>query len=209
MKVYLVREEVEGDDGIREFSILGTYFDRNDALTQMQKVIKDDSYGLIARNGIYEEREGFFQTNYDNGFVEWSVTEQLVTGIIPFADKRAIYDEVKLEYRTQDVYSHVSDMDLEITDADAVKVAEIFINKYNCDIPENDSFECIIRDYISEKTETLEELFQDAVENDADEYDFYKGLLDSGYTLEDIKVYLPKNFESTKAFLENHGLLED
>lgn len=128
---------------------------------------------------------------------------------MPYADKRAIYDEVNLEYRTQDVYSHVSDMDMEITDADAVKVAEIFINKYDCDTPENDAFECIIRDFISEKTETLEQLFQDAVVNDADEYDFYKGLLDSGYTLEDIKVYLPKNFESTKAFLEEHGLQED
>ena len=49
--------------------------------------------------------------------------------------------------------------------------------------------------------------FENASENDVDELDFFMDLLDTGFTLEDIKENLPDRYEYSKAFLEDHGLI--
>ena len=49
--------------------------------------------------------------------------------------------------------------------------------------------------------------FENASENQMDELDFFMDLLDSGITLEDIKIYCPDKYEYSKLFMEEHGLL--
>ena len=49
--------------------------------------------------------------------------------------------------------------------------------------------------------------FEDASELQMDELDFFMNLLDTGFTLDDIKEYLPEKYEYSKNFMEGHGLI--
>ena len=53
----------------------------------------------------------------------------------------------------------------------------------------------------------LDERYRCAGEVFDSELDFYMDLLDTGFTLEDIKENLPDVYESTKMFCEEHGLV--
>jgi hypothetical protein len=53
----------------------------------------------------------------------------------------------------------------------------------------------------------LEERFSEAEEVQEDELDFFMELLESGVTLEHIRVYAPKRYEYVKQFCEEHGLV--
>lgn len=53
----------------------------------------------------------------------------------------------------------------------------------------------------------ISDRFENASENQMDELDFFMDLLDSGITLEDIKIYCPDKYEYSKLFMEEHGLL--
>lgn len=49
--------------------------------------------------------------------------------------------------------------------------------------------------------------FEYAAEEQLDELDFFMDLLDTGFTLEDIKLHLPEKYEYSKRFMEEHGLI--
>ena len=49
--------------------------------------------------------------------------------------------------------------------------------------------------------------FQYAAENDIDELDFFMDLIETGFTLDDIKKNLPEKYKYSKQFLEEHGLI--
>jgi hypothetical protein len=49
--------------------------------------------------------------------------------------------------------------------------------------------------------------FNFAAENQIDEFDFFIDLLADGITLEDIKMYIPEQYEYSKTFLEEHGFI--
>lgn len=53
----------------------------------------------------------------------------------------------------------------------------------------------------------LEERFNLASEKQLDELDFFTDLLETGFTLDDIKENLPDKYEYSKQFLEEHGLI--
>ena len=53
----------------------------------------------------------------------------------------------------------------------------------------------------------LEARFEHATEEQVDELDFFMDLLDTGFTLEDIKENLPEKYEYSKVFMEDHGLI--
>lgn len=53
----------------------------------------------------------------------------------------------------------------------------------------------------------LDARFTYASENDIDELDFFRDLLETGFTLDDIKENLPDRYEYSKEFLEEHGLI--
>lgn len=55
--------------------------------------------------------------------------------------------------------------------------------------------------------EELEARFTHAAEVQLDELDFFTDLLEIGYTLEDIKNYIPDRYEYSKNFMEEHGLV--
>lgn len=53
----------------------------------------------------------------------------------------------------------------------------------------------------------LEERFKKLSENNINELDFFCDLIETGFTLDDIKTYLPSKYEYTKDFCEVHGLV--
>ena len=53
----------------------------------------------------------------------------------------------------------------------------------------------------------LYERFNFASENQLDELDFFTDLIETGFTLDDIKENLPDKYEYSKQFLEEHGLI--
>lgn len=78
-KIYILCEEYEDDDGIREFSIIATSFNENKCKEKMQEEIKCDKYGLIKENGVEDyESNTHFCTNFNNGFVEYYILEENV-----------------------------------------------------------------------------------------------------------------------------------
>ena len=67
------------------------------------------------------------------------------------------YRKCRLIYRIEDAECHVADMDLServrnlFQPSDYKAIAERFINNHDCNLTENDQFECIIEDYVKEK----------------------------------------------------------
>lgn len=53
----------------------------------------------------------------------------------------------------------------------------------------------------------LEARFEYAAEEQLDELDFFMDLLDTGFTLDDIKENLPEQYEYSKSYMEEHGLI--
>lgn len=49
--------------------------------------------------------------------------------------------------------------------------------------------------------------FNEVIESQTDELDFFMELLEVGYTLDDIKKYCPERYEFSKLFMEEHGLI--
>lgn len=78
-KVHALCEEYEDGDGIREFKILALSHDEDALRNLMQAKIREDEYGLIAKNGVDEDlRDNHFMTNFCNGFVEYYIVEEEV-----------------------------------------------------------------------------------------------------------------------------------
>lgn len=55
--------------------------------------------------------------------------------------------------------------------------------------------------------EELRARFENAAELQVDELDFFMNLIETGLTLDDIYEYLPEQYEYSKQFMEEHGLL--
>lgn len=55
--------------------------------------------------------------------------------------------------------------------------------------------------------EELNAQFEHAAEVGMDELDFFMNLLEIGITLEDVKEFLPEQYDYTKKFMEEHGLI--
>ncbi|RGC58429.1 hypothetical protein DXA92_07855 [Agathobaculum butyriciproducens] len=49
--------------------------------------------------------------------------------------------------------------------------------------------------------------FEQALEQQMDELDFFIYLLGEGITLSDIKTFCPENYEYSKMFMAEHGLV--
>lgn len=72
----------------------------------------------------------------------------------------AVYRIKQLEYRIQDVHNHIEDMHINgslgedeyyFVKKHTEELAEKFLDKYeDCNIPENDAFEMLINDFISD-----------------------------------------------------------
>lgn len=53
----------------------------------------------------------------------------------------------------------------------------------------------------------LDQMFKNAAESQEDELDFFIDLMEAGITLDDIKEFLPEQYEYSKNFMEDHGLI--
>lgn len=53
----------------------------------------------------------------------------------------------------------------------------------------------------------LDQMFKNAAESQEDELDFFIDLMGAGITLEDIKEFLPEQYEYSKNYMEDHGLI--
>ena len=76
--LYVLCEEFEGKDGIREFSILAMSEDKALLQELLKKKVEMDEYNFIADKGIDTDDEDHFMTNFENGFVEYYISEQPV-----------------------------------------------------------------------------------------------------------------------------------
>lgn len=76
--VFILCEEYEGDDGIRQFQILSVSNDRDYLRELMQKNIAEDPYGYVKSKGIADHRADHFETNFNDGFVEYYILEEPV-----------------------------------------------------------------------------------------------------------------------------------
>lgn len=68
-------------------------------------------------------------------------------------EKRAVYEEVKMEYLKEDARMHIADMRSEeyaesVSDETCKELAELFIERYDSNIAENDIWDSIISDWL-------------------------------------------------------------
>ncbi len=75
-KMYVLCEEYEDADAIREFKVLALSPDENELKKLLKAKIDKDEYGFIATKGIDYESEIHFKTSYDYGFVEYYILGQ-------------------------------------------------------------------------------------------------------------------------------------
>lgn len=55
--------------------------------------------------------------------------------------------------------------------------------------------------------EEISARFENAIETQMDELDFFMELIDIGISLGDIEKYCPEKYEYSKSFMEQHGLV--
>lgn len=60
----------------------------------------------------------------------------------------------------------------------------------------------------SDLSSELDARFEEVLNKRLGELDFFKDLIDTGFTLEDIEQYLPEKYEYSKAFMKEHGLIQ-
>ena len=77
-KVSVLCEEHEWDDGIREFNVVAVSKDKDALKRLMKSEIAKDGYGVIGKNGVFEHDEDHFCTNFDEGFVEYYISDEWV-----------------------------------------------------------------------------------------------------------------------------------
>lgn len=77
-KVYVLCEEHEDDNGIRDFEILGVSTDQDALQKLLSAKVKKDEYGLIASNGLVYDDPYFIQTDYveERGIVKYYLQEE-------------------------------------------------------------------------------------------------------------------------------------
>lgn len=76
--IFLLIETLEKEDNLRNFEILATSFDINKLREILKNEIQDDKYDFIKKNGISHQNEDYFETNYNEGFVEYSIIENKI-----------------------------------------------------------------------------------------------------------------------------------
>ena len=75
-RISLLCEEYEADDGIREFSVLAVSEDKESLKQLMQAKIQEDEYGYIKSNGVFNQGDTHFTTNFEDGFLEYYILDQ-------------------------------------------------------------------------------------------------------------------------------------
>lgn len=74
-KLYVLCEELEHGDAIRQFSMLAVSYDVEGLKQLLAAKVAQDTYGYIASNGIEYQTPMYLQTGYQNGFVEYYITQ--------------------------------------------------------------------------------------------------------------------------------------
>lgn len=72
--IYTLTESYENDSGLREFYVITTSYDKEKLKVIMDGLIKEDEYGLIAKNGIQRQTDNSFETVFEDGFVGYDIT---------------------------------------------------------------------------------------------------------------------------------------
>lgn len=73
--VYILTEEFEGTEGVREFQILNASDNLLKLKNIMQGKVEEDEYGLFRENGINRQDDFCVESNYTSeGFIGYSIT---------------------------------------------------------------------------------------------------------------------------------------
>ena len=77
-KVYVLCEELEQGDAIRQFTMLAVSEDQEGLKKLLAAKAAQDAYGYVASNGIEDQSPTHFKTEYNDGFVEYYIVEEPV-----------------------------------------------------------------------------------------------------------------------------------
>lgn len=72
---YILTETIEGTDGIRDFNILMLSADYQKVLAEKNKLVEADEYGYFKKNDFLYDTDIHTESNFDNGFVSYLITE--------------------------------------------------------------------------------------------------------------------------------------
>lgn len=75
MKAYVLVEEFENKDILRESSNLVVSRTFEEVKRLFDKAISEDEYGMIKDNGVSTHTESEFETNYKDGFIAYYIEE--------------------------------------------------------------------------------------------------------------------------------------
>lgn len=76
--LYLLCEEYEDGDGIREFSVLAASLDKPGLQLLLRAKVEKDEYGYFAENGINDEGDTYCSSNFEAGFVSYYIREEAI-----------------------------------------------------------------------------------------------------------------------------------
>lgn len=75
MKIFCLTETVERE-GIRDFNILNVFSDKESAIAEMEKCVKEDAFGDFKNNGFETESETCCESAFNEGFTAYEVVEK-------------------------------------------------------------------------------------------------------------------------------------
>ena len=73
-KVFILTEEVELSNGVREFDIIGVYAEEHVAQGVMEELIENDDYGIIEKLGVAHKDDYSFETNWDWSGLKYDIS---------------------------------------------------------------------------------------------------------------------------------------
>lgn len=83
-KVFILTEEYEDRDGIRNFKNCLITFDKNEAIKMLSEFKKNDQYCYISQEGTLIDRGDYFCTKFNgNGYVEYKIDEFELDLVLP------------------------------------------------------------------------------------------------------------------------------
>ena len=100
-RISMLCEEYEADDGIREFSVLAVSEDREALKLLMKAKIQEDEYGYIKTNGVFDQSDLHFTTNFKEGFLEYYILEQDVLSRDQIRSRCGVGEKLSLDQQVK------------------------------------------------------------------------------------------------------------
>lgn len=116
------------------------------------------SLGVISLNDeIFDSREIEVLSEIDDNveFDKVYTRKDIKNGVSEYETDEEIFRRIQRQYRIEDAEMHCEELGYDDLDNDDLeKIADMFLDNYDCNISENEQFENVIRKYILEQFKT-------------------------------------------------------